>query len=113
MTTADKEREELVEEISEYFKDWNPDSFCEIADFILTRERTVLREVLDIERYCEHDKRCVCSQWRQGRPTEDGHYETLYGYGKNEKWYRDNEEPKCSCGLTKYIAIIKKRLGEA
>ena len=53
--------------------------------------------------YVGHDSKCLCSQFRQGRPTENGGYETLYGYGSNEKWYQRDEKPHCSCGLNEIV----------
>ena len=53
----------------------------------------------EVFEYAEHDDDCICGQFRHGRPTEDGGYETLYGYGSNEKWYQRGERPKCTCGL--------------
>jgi len=96
----DKAKEELVKELGEI---WNCQ--CEhcygrqykMLQVILAREKRIIERVLE---YTEHDKRCLCSQWRRGEPTEDGRYRTLYGYGKQEKWYFDKEEPECSCGLT-------------
>lgn len=64
-----------------------------------------LREVEKLKEYVEHDKECICSQQHAGRPTADGGYEMLYGYGKEEKWYR--EIPECTCGLN----TILKGLG--
>ena len=49
--------------------------------------------------FTKHDKDCLCAQLRQGRPTNDGGYETLYGYGEEERCYQRDEQPKCSCGL--------------
>jgi len=56
--------------------------------------------------YCNHGRDCVAGEWREGKPTENG-YETLYGYGKNAKWYKENEKPKCTCGLKAIVSFIK------
>ena len=58
--------------------------------------QSLLEKAMD---YASHDQNCLWSQFRMGRPTEDGGYETLCGYGKNEKWYQKGEEPVCNCGL--------------
>lgn len=65
-------------------------------------EQYVLKARKALVEYCVHDKECLCSQNRAGKPTDDGDYLNLYGYGLQEKWYSRNkkEEPKCSCGLT-------------
>lgn len=67
----------------------------------------------DLLNYVVHDGKCLCSQWRQGRPTESGGYETLYGYGENEKWYPLGEEPPCSCGLNDIIDACRRAYEEA
>lgn len=71
-----------------------------IAEEILERERKIVDE---INQYTQHDSKCLCSQFRAGQPTKDGGYETLYGYGSNERWYQRGEEPVCSCGLNDII----------
>jgi hypothetical protein len=103
---TEKAREELVPQLDIIIKGIKSKSYSGlvtfeqiesvVADFILAREKRIIERLLE---YTEHDKRCLCSQWRIGEPTEDGRYRTLYGYGKQEKWYFDKEEPECSCGL--------------
>lgn len=61
------------------------------------KETERLREAL--ANYGTHDADCVAGQSRAGRPTEDGDYETLYGYGPNERWCRRGESPPCTCGF--------------
>jgi hypothetical protein len=56
--------------------------------------------------YCIHQDDCVAGQCRAGRPTKDGGYESLYGYGSNEKWYPREEYPECTCGLDR---LMKER----
>ena len=58
--------------------------------------------------YATHDTGCLWTEMREGRPTADGGYETLYGFGKEEKWYQRNEEPPCSCGLLENLKLIKE-----
>ena len=70
----------------------------------LTAENKALREAL--EDHGVHDSDCVAGQWREGRPVHGG-YETLYGYGKNEKWYHSDELPPCTCGLQDALSAIK------
>jgi hypothetical protein len=74
----------------------------------LEAENARLREVVEsLTLYVEHETHCLCSQCLQGRPTDDG-YERLFGYGKQEKWYKNGEEPECSCGLSNALALIAK-----
>ena len=82
------------------------DLACYIVGLYATWEsyhKAELRRVLEqLEGYCVHDRDCLCSQGRKGEPTdEEGYdgYKTLFGYGKEEKWYGRNEYPPCSCGL--------------
>lgn len=77
-----------------------------IADLFLKDRRRILERVRKLTAYTAHESSCLCSQWRQGRPMADGGYETLYGYGKNEKWYQRGEYPPCSCGLNAIIDSI-------
>jgi len=56
-----------------------------------------------LNNYGEHDKDCICAQYQGGRPTEDGGYEMLYGYGKEQEWCK--EMPPCTCGFKE--ALIK------
>jgi hypothetical protein len=58
------------------------------------------KRIVMLTEYCVHTDGCILSQWREGKPTEDGGYESLYGYGTKEKWYKRDEEPKCTCGLS-------------
>ena len=71
----------------------------------LKADNKLMWEVL--EEHGVHDKDCVAGQFRQGRPTVHGGYETLYGYGKNEKWYQRDEQPECTCGLQDALTAIK------
>lgn len=73
----------------------------------LRAERKWSAEIID---YCNHDNDCLCSQWRMGEPHPDG-YRKLYGYGHHAKWYYDDDEPECSCGLNKLLAKKKEILG--
>jgi hypothetical protein len=49
--------------------------------------------------YGQHDNDCLAGQGHAGRPTDDGNYETRYGYGSRAKWYRRGDRPECTCGL--------------
>lgn len=75
----------------------------------LTAENKALREAL--EDYGVHSTGCLVGEWREGRPTEDGGYETLYGHGRKEKWYQRDEEPVCTCGLSQARAALNKQEG--
>lgn len=68
----------------------------------LESELARLREALS--QYGEHDKECILSQQHAGRPKENGGYECLYGYGKNQKWYDSENLPPCECGFSKALA---------
>lgn len=68
----------------------------EIKDFILADRKRIVEPLVN---YVEHDGDCIAGQSSAGRPTEDGGYETLYGYGKYERWYKTGEKPECTCGL--------------
>ena len=61
------------------------------------------KRIAELTEYCVHEKECILSQWREGRPTENGGYESLFGYGTKEKWYKREEQPKCTCGLSDLI----------
>ena len=76
---------------------------------LLASEELVEELGEDLLDYGVHYRDCVCSQNREGRLKDDGGYESLYGYGKNEKWYQRNEEPPCSCGLRKALAKLKEK----
>jgi hypothetical protein len=65
-----------------------------------------LRDAL--EQFGVHASDCVAGQFRAGRPTKDGGYESLFGYGKNEKWYQKDEAPPCTCGLSEALAAEPK-----
>ena len=55
----------------------------------------------------QHDLTCILSQWSQGRPTENGGYETMYA----GKWYQNrpvDETPKCQCGLDQALSLYSK-----
>ena len=69
----------------------------------MTREESLLAEISRLQEalcnYGCHDEDCVAGQWRAGRPTDDGGYETLFGYGKQEKWYQRGQWPECTCGF--------------
>ena len=68
----------------------------------LQGEITELSSLADeLFEWAEHDRDCIISSQRAGRPTPDGGYEMLFGYGKQEKWYR--ETPKCTCSLGKIL----------
>jgi hypothetical protein len=73
----------------------------------LAAENKALREALD--NYGDHSAGCVVGEFRAGRPTADGGYESLYGYGKNEKWYQRDEELVCTCGLYQARAALNKQ----
>lgn len=64
-----------------------------------------------LEEYGEHDKECLLAQCHAGRPTADGGYEHLYGYGEDEKWYQSrpvDKTPKCQCGFSDVITQLKE-----
>ena len=63
--------------------------------------------------YGAHESGCIAGQWRQGRPIEGGGYETLFGHGKQEKWYPRDESPPCTCGLSELIAHYKELIDES
>ena len=73
-------------------------------------EQYVIKARKELFEYCVHDNNCLCSQWRHGKPTDDGDYLSQFGYGNNSKWYSRNkkEKPICSCGLS---AQLKKGEG--
>lgn len=74
----------------------------------LDAEREKVERLRDaLETYGLHGVDCMAGQSRAGRPTEDGGYETLYGYGKNEKWYKRGEFPDCTCGLEEALTQLK------
>ena len=75
-------------------------------EMILEAQSSLMEKMLE---FTEHDKDCLCAQSHQGRPTADGGYETLYGYGKEERWYQRDEKPECSCGLSKLLAKLSKK----
>ena len=82
----------------------------------LAAENEQLKELVkDLQEYAEHDDKCIFSQWRMGTPTDepgyDG-YKTLFGYGKNEKWYGKNENPNCTCGLSELFEKAREAIGE-
>ena len=75
----------------------------------ITSLRTLVKELGQaLADYGEHDKDCLLAQQKAGRPTEDGGYEMLYGYGKEEQWLR--EAPPCSCGLGKALLLIPEEM---
>ena len=68
------------------------------GDLLKTRDATISalqQQVEELKEYVTHDKDCPLDRWQQGRPTADGHYETMY----DGKWYRDDDKPECTCGL--------------
>ena len=78
-----------------------------------------IKEILEgVFTYTQHSSECLYSQWRQGKPTDDGDYLTLFGYGKEERWYSRNKKefPKCSCGLEALentaLSLIEKEIQE-
>ncbi len=96
-------REKLIEELKKKFvigEKWHDIDLDELADFIIAERKRIVESLVD---YTSHEEECLCSQWRQGRPTKDGGYETMYGYGSSEKWYQRGEEPECTCGLNETI----------
>ena len=61
---------------------------------------SAVRELVEaLGNYGAHETGCVAGQCRAGRPTADGGYDNLYGYGELEKWYPRDETPPCTCGL--------------
>ena len=72
----------------------------------LTSALRMTEEALD--NYGQHEKDCLCAQYQAGRPTADGGYETLFGFGKDERWYQKGEWPNCSCGYTDVITKIRE-----
>lgn len=92
--------QQITKFITELWYDTNPnfDKYEEsLRQIILARDK---KNASELAEYVDHAQKCLRSQWRQGRPTEDGGYETQYGYGSNEKWYQRGEYPGCTCGLT-------------
>ena len=75
-------------------------------------ESAVREVVRGFGEYGDHDSNCVAGQWRQGRPTAGGGYETLFGHGMQEKWYQRDESPPCTCGLSDLLAHYKELLSE-
>ena len=77
----------------------------------LTTLTSVLRMAEEaLDNYGQHEKDCLCAQYQAGRPTADGGYETLFGFGKDERWYQKGEWPNCSCGYTDVITKIREVL---
>lgn len=71
--------------------------------------RQAIKELLErVLQYAVHDNDCISGQWRQGRPTEDGGYETQYGYGDKAKWYKRGEKVPCTCGLDEIYDELAK-----
>lgn len=99
------QKEKLVEELEFMTKDDGSECLECIADFILADRKRIVEKVIE---YTHHESSCLCSQFRSGRPTTDGNYETLYGHGNKEKWYKRGEYPICSCGLRELIDEIKQ-----
>lgn len=96
------ERERIINMLPEIIgaSPYGDYDFEAVADFIIADRARIVEE---LSKYVEHDSYCLCSQYRGGKPTEDGGYVTLFGHGSNEKWYQRNEYPECSCGLTKTL----------
>lgn len=105
MSAQNAERERIIKEIKHEIRMSTTTSGEFLGGEFLERMMAwhlaeVARIVAELSQYVEHDSKCICSQSIAGRPTADGNYETLFGYGKDEKWYRRNEYPECSCGLS-------------
>lgn len=94
------ERERLIQQLMKICTIDGKSTIQELADFIINNRKQIVSKILE---YVEHESSCICSQGRAGRPTTDGGYETLYGYGNKERWYKRGEEPECSCGLNETI----------
>lgn len=78
--------------------------FAGIKERLETR-CTRLREALAA--YGRHDESCILSQYQAGRPTDDGGYEMLYGFGQRKQWYRvepTGDLPPCECGFDAALA---------
>jgi hypothetical protein len=67
----------------------------ELVNRVNELEALNARLVEALEEYGVHMAHCLLSQWRAGRPTKDGGYESKYG----DKWYQGDDKPKCTCGL--------------
>ena len=86
-----------------YYKDLAHDAVEKCAQEKARAERAeaLLR---DAREFVCHDPSCPLSQWSQGRPTEDGGYETMYA----GKWYRGEDKPTCTCGLNALLERIEE-----
>lgn len=69
--------------------------FCEAHEEIRKLRQTLTD-------FGAHHQGCVAGQFRQGKPSEAG-YIRLYGYLGEERWYREGEEPPCSCGFREMV----------
>ena len=69
-------------------------ALIEAKDYQIAEQSSLIHELAE---WVEHDGDCILRSYHAGRPTSDGGYEMLYGYGKDEKWYR--ETPECTCQL--------------
>lgn len=107
----DIEREKLINDLVKLNAKTNlsirMNSICDIADFIIAERKLIVNKLID---YTHHENKCICSQYRAGRSTSDGGYEALYGYGKNELWYKRGDNPVCSCGLNEIIKMAGVKL---
>ena len=88
------------------------EGYNEALDEVLRLNADYEKDVQKLLEYCVHEEGCLCSQWRAGRPTEDGGYETQFGYGEKAKWYKRDEEPECTCGLNEVLSALAPFRGE-
>ena len=100
----------LSKSLDEVNNEWE-DKYCKAT---ANAERELIEQGERFEalfEYCVHGADCLCSQFREGKPTDDGDYLTSFGYGEQKKWYsrNENEKPQCSCGLN---ALQDEKKGE-
>lgn len=99
-----EEREREKARVSGYMEAARRDYF-ELKQSLssLSQERDEMREKAEalrdaLEEFGTHGETCIRNYWKQGRPTEGGGYEALYG----SVWYEQrptNRTPKCNCGF--------------
>ena len=109
-----KEKREMISAASNFFgAERSLESIAfELCTALEQSQAEVERLRGALETYGLHGVACMAGQSRAGRPTEDGGYETLYGYGKNEKWYKRGEFPECTCGLSEALKETTEPEGE-
>ena len=70
-----------------------------------------LEKAMDVVDYAMHTGMCILASRSAGRPTENGGYEMMYGWGERAKWYQTrpvDETPKCNCGLDDALTAFEQ-----